>query len=206
MSSVPSLAEARTHLSELVARVSAHHERVLVTVHGKPSAVLLAPDDLAALEEKIAVPSDPAALQRRAASDREIAEGPRGVGSRPVGGDAAPAPPGQVTPGAPHALSITPPARRQPTEHLPAAVALAAHEFVVGPLLDDPHRIGKRLHAPPAGPSRRPTGYLPRGLPHRRRATRRHRRRRIASARRVPLSWWRYGARQVDAAGRRGGQ
>jgi mRNA interferase RelE/StbE len=27
-------------------------------------------------------------------------------------------------------------------------VAAAAYEFVVGPLLEDPHRVGKRLRAP----------------------------------------------------------
>ena len=37
-----SLADAKAHLSKLVARVSGQHERVYVTVHGKPSTVLLA--------------------------------------------------------------------------------------------------------------------------------------------------------------------
>jgi mRNA-degrading endonuclease RelE of RelBE toxin-antitoxin system len=27
-------------------------------------------------------------------------------------------------------------------------VAFAAHEFIVGPLLDNPHRVGKRLRPP----------------------------------------------------------
>ena len=45
-------------------------------------------------------------------------------------------------------LRITPTARRQLAENLPAAVAMAAHEFIVGPLLDNPHRVGKPLHAP----------------------------------------------------------
>ena len=45
-------------------------------------------------------------------------------------------------------LIVTPTARRQLTQHLPEAVAFAAHEFIVGPLLDNPQRVGKRLHAP----------------------------------------------------------
>ncbi len=45
-------------------------------------------------------------------------------------------------------LAITPTARRQLTDHLPETVAAAAYEFVVGPLLDDPHRVGKRLRPP----------------------------------------------------------
>ena len=45
-------------------------------------------------------------------------------------------------------LVITPTARRQLAEHLPEPVAFAAHEFIVGSLLDNPHRVGKQLHAP----------------------------------------------------------
>lgn len=45
-------------------------------------------------------------------------------------------------------LAITPTARRQLTERLPEAVAAAAHEFIVGPLLENPHRVGKRLRPP----------------------------------------------------------
>ncbi len=45
-------------------------------------------------------------------------------------------------------LLIAPTARRQLTEQLPESVASAAYEFIVGPLLDNPHRVGKRLRAP----------------------------------------------------------
>ena len=47
-----------------------------------------------------------------------------------------------------YSLVITPTARRQLAQHLPEAVAFAAHEFIVGPLLDNPQRVGKRLRAP----------------------------------------------------------
>ena len=50
-----------------------------------------------------------------------------------------------------YTLIITPTARRQLAESLPEAVALAAYEFIVGPVLDNPHRVGKRLHAPLEG-------------------------------------------------------
>ena len=75
MSEVSSLAEAKAHLSELVARVGAQHERVTVTVHGRPAAVLLAVDDLEALEETIAVLSDTAALHALSDADAELARG-----------------------------------------------------------------------------------------------------------------------------------
>ena len=70
-----SLAEAKAHLSEVVSRVSGQHERVTVTVHGTPSAVLVSPDDLESLEETLAVLSDPDTMRRMAASDTELAAG-----------------------------------------------------------------------------------------------------------------------------------
>ncbi len=45
-------------------------------------------------------------------------------------------------------LIISPTARRQLTDKLPESVAFAAYEFIVGPLLDNPHRVGKRLRPP----------------------------------------------------------
>jgi mRNA-degrading endonuclease RelE of RelBE toxin-antitoxin system len=45
-------------------------------------------------------------------------------------------------------LIVAPTARRQLAERLPEAVASAAYEFVIGTLLDNPHRIGKQLRPP----------------------------------------------------------
>ena len=45
-------------------------------------------------------------------------------------------------------LIIAPTARRQLSERLPESVAFAAYELIVGPLLENPHRIGKRLMPP----------------------------------------------------------
>jgi len=50
--------------------------------------------------------------------------------------------------GRPFTLRTTPTVRRQPAEELPEAVAAAALEFITGPLLDNPKRVGKAL-APP---------------------------------------------------------
>jgi antitoxin YefM len=75
MSDSCSLAEVKAHLSELVARVGAQHERITVTVHGRPTAVLIAVGDLESLEETIAVLSDAAALRALADSDAELARG-----------------------------------------------------------------------------------------------------------------------------------
>ena len=47
-----------------------------------------------------------------------------------------------------YALRTTPTARRALSETLPEAVAVAAYEFMTGPLLTDPYRVGKRLLPP----------------------------------------------------------
>ncbi len=54
-------------------------------------------------------------------------------------------------------LRIARPAARALTELLPEKVAAAAYEFISGPLLDDPHRVGKPLNPPlaPAWTARR---------------------------------------------------
>jgi antitoxin YefM len=51
------------------------HERVTVTVHGRPSAILIAPEDLEALEETLAIMRDAATMNRLAESDAELARG-----------------------------------------------------------------------------------------------------------------------------------
>jgi prevent-host-death family protein len=75
MSEFSSLADAKAHLSELVGRVGAQHERVTLTVHGRPTAVLLSVEDLESLEETIAVLSDTCAMRVLAAAEAEIARG-----------------------------------------------------------------------------------------------------------------------------------
>lgn len=72
--SIP-LAEVKAHLSELVARVHTQHDRVTVTVHGRPTAALVALDDLESLEETIAILSDTDAMRQLAESDAELSRG-----------------------------------------------------------------------------------------------------------------------------------
>jgi mRNA interferase RelE/StbE len=48
----------------------------------------------------------------------------------------------------PYELIIAPTARRKLTDQLPEPVAFAAYEFIIGPLLENPHRVGKRLRPP----------------------------------------------------------
>jgi antitoxin YefM len=62
MSTVP-LGDARNRLSEYVAEVERTHERITITRHGQPAAVLIAAEDLAALEETMEILGTPGALQ-----------------------------------------------------------------------------------------------------------------------------------------------
>jgi PHD/YefM family antitoxin component YafN of YafNO toxin-antitoxin module len=50
-----------------------HHERVIVTVHGRPSAVLVALEDLEQLEETLSILRDADTVRRLASSDAELA-------------------------------------------------------------------------------------------------------------------------------------
>ena len=58
MSTEP-LREVRDHFSDVVDRVEREHERVTVTRNGRAAAVIISPEDLAELEETLAVLSDP---------------------------------------------------------------------------------------------------------------------------------------------------
>jgi antitoxin YefM len=69
------LGDVKSHLSELVSRVHDYHERVTVTVHGRPSAVLIAPEDLERLEETLEIMRNAATMNRLAESDAELARG-----------------------------------------------------------------------------------------------------------------------------------
>lgn len=51
------------------------HDHVTVTVHGRPSAMLLAVEDVEALEETIAILSDTDTVQRLIEAEGEIARG-----------------------------------------------------------------------------------------------------------------------------------
>ncbi len=48
----------------------------------------------------------------------------------------------------PFGLEITATARRQLAEQLPEAIAFAAYEFICGPLLRNPYRVGKPMMPP----------------------------------------------------------
>ena len=50
--------EVKAHLSDLADRVERHHDRILVTRNGRPSFVLVSPDELESLEETLEILRD----------------------------------------------------------------------------------------------------------------------------------------------------
>ena len=70
-----SFTDARNRLSELIEDVERTHERIEITRHGHPVAVLISPDDLAALEETLDVLSSPEAMLQLAESRAAIVAG-----------------------------------------------------------------------------------------------------------------------------------
>ncbi|HEX3778759.1 MAG TPA: type II toxin-antitoxin system Phd/YefM family antitoxin [Pseudonocardiaceae bacterium] len=72
---VESLRAVRDHLSDFVDRAEREHERVVVTRNGRPAAVLIGYEDLAALEETLELLADPHALAELADAHHEVARG-----------------------------------------------------------------------------------------------------------------------------------
>jgi prevent-host-death family protein len=75
MAEVVPFSEAKAHLSELAERVELEHARVLVTRNGRPSFVLVSPDDLDALEETLDILRDRALVASLKRSQEEAAQG-----------------------------------------------------------------------------------------------------------------------------------
>ena len=59
---VEALRTVKDRFSEYVNRVEREHERIVVTRNGRPAAVLISNDDLASMEETLALLSDREAM------------------------------------------------------------------------------------------------------------------------------------------------
>jgi antitoxin YefM len=75
MSETLPFSEVKAHLSKVADRVEREHERIVVTRNGRPSFVLLSPDDLASLEETLEILQDDELMESLRTSRRQAAAG-----------------------------------------------------------------------------------------------------------------------------------
>ena len=69
------LKDVRDHLSEVVDQVEREHDRVVITKHGRPAAVVLSIGDLESLEETLDIMSRPALVTQIRDSLDELIRG-----------------------------------------------------------------------------------------------------------------------------------
>ncbi len=69
------LRDVKNHLSEVVDQVEREHDRVVITKHGRPAAVVVSVDDLASLEETLDIAGRPQLMRLIRASLTELAAG-----------------------------------------------------------------------------------------------------------------------------------
>jgi antitoxin YefM len=69
------LRDVKNRLSEVVDQVEREHDRVVITRHGKPAAVVISTDDLASLEETLEVMSRPKLIAQVRDSLADLAAG-----------------------------------------------------------------------------------------------------------------------------------
>ncbi len=74
MTTLP-MADAKARLSAVLDEVRDTHERVVITRNGRPEAVIMAVEDLAALEETLDLLSTPGALDQIRQAEVDIAAG-----------------------------------------------------------------------------------------------------------------------------------
>ena len=79
------LKDVKNHLSEVVDRVEREHERVVITKHGRPAAVVVSLDDLESLEQTLDILSRPALIKQIRESLGEL----RGEGAQSLSKDEA---------------------------------------------------------------------------------------------------------------------
>ncbi len=77
MTEIMAFSDAKARLSELAERVETEHDRILVTRNGRPSFVLISPDDLESLEETLEISRDSALMASIARSRAQSKAGKR---------------------------------------------------------------------------------------------------------------------------------
>lgn len=70
-----SVSDAKNRLSQLVESIDTTHDAVTITRHGRPAVVMISIDDLDALQETLALLSDPHHVDEVDEADADIAAG-----------------------------------------------------------------------------------------------------------------------------------
>jgi antitoxin YefM len=73
------LRDVKNRLSEVVDQVEREHDRVVITKHGRPAAVVVSVDDLASLEETLEIMAHPPLLGQIRDSLAELEAAPATV-------------------------------------------------------------------------------------------------------------------------------
>ncbi len=135
------LAEVKAKLSEMVGRVEHTHDRITVTRNGRPASVLISPEELDSLEDRIDLLADADAMAELRQARAAVEAGDYVTGDELRATYRVP-----VTQSRPtrYELRVAGPAARQ-LDRLPDKVAAAIVEFILGPLLDGPHHVGGPL-------------------------------------------------------------
>lgn len=76
------LKDVKNRLSEVVDRVEREHDRVVITKHGRPAAVVLSVEDLASLEESLEIMARPELIAQIRNSLTELKDEPAQVLSK----------------------------------------------------------------------------------------------------------------------------
>ena len=69
------LKDVKNHLSEVVDQVEREHQRVVITKHGRPAAVVLSVDDLESIEETLDIAGRPQLMRQIRSSLAELTAG-----------------------------------------------------------------------------------------------------------------------------------
>lgn len=136
LTAVP-LGDERNRLSEYVSEVERTHQRVTTTRHGRPAAVPISADDLAAIEETLEILGTPGAAEAISEGLADAAAG------RFADNDALKSRYGIAWVQERYSIRVTARAERDP-QRLPEKMATACVEFIFGPLADNPQEWASR--------------------------------------------------------------
>ena len=75
MTNLVAISDARANLPDLVNRVHKNLDRVVITINGKPKAVLLSEEELESLEETAEILAIPGAVKSIRKGEKQIKEG-----------------------------------------------------------------------------------------------------------------------------------